>query len=50
VTVDFDGDTTIGFDGYGNATADGDVVLQLGGESRTIAVESSTGQITISNP
>ena len=50
VTVDSEDDTTIGFDGYGIATADGEVRLQLGGETRTITVESSTDQITISNP
>ena len=50
VTVDFGGPVTVSFDGYGSANADGTIVLELGGCSRTVALDSDSGQITISDP
>jgi prepilin-type N-terminal cleavage/methylation domain-containing protein len=50
VAIDVDDGATISFDGYGEATEDGHVVLSLADESRTIHFTDGTGQITISNP
>lgn len=54
VTVNFGGQTSIpnsiSFDGYGNATTGGTIDLALGSETRTVTINSPSGQITYSNP
>jgi prepilin-type N-terminal cleavage/methylation domain-containing protein len=50
VTIDFGGATTISFDGYGNASVGGTIVLALGGQTRTVTLSSTNGQITITDP
>jgi type II secretion system protein H len=50
VTADFAGATSVSFDGYGTASADGTILLELGDESRTVSLENSNGQITITDP
>ena len=50
MSADFGNETTIAFDGYGTTAQDRVIVLSLGGNTRTITRDSSTGQITITNP
>jgi len=50
VTINLGGPTTVSFDGYGDASVGGTIVLALGGETRTVTLNSTTGQITISDP
>jgi type II secretion system protein H len=52
VTIDL-GDPdekTVRFDGYGNAVVGGTIALAIGDKSRTIHIDASNSQITISNP
>jgi prepilin-type N-terminal cleavage/methylation domain-containing protein len=50
VTVDFEDDVVVEFDGFGDTPLDGTIVLQLGSETRTVNVQCGTGQIFITNP
>ncbi len=50
VTVAFGGPTTVSFDGYGNASVGGTIVLALGDETRTLTLDSTSGKITITDP
>jgi type II secretory pathway pseudopilin PulG len=50
VSIDFGGGATIAFDGYGAAQQDAAIVLGLGGQTRTVTLESSTGQVSVTNP
>jgi len=50
VTINFGGPTTVSFDGYGNASVGGTIVLALGDRTRTVTLNSTTGQITITDP
>lgn len=49
VTIDFGGPTTVTFDGYGNPSVGGTVVLTKGDEARTVTLDATTGQVTISS-
>jgi len=49
-TLSLGGDTAISFDGYGTASVGGTIVLAAGDETRTITLDNSTGDVTISNP
>ena len=48
VSTDFDGQKSVSFDGYGTANRNGTIVLTLNTHQRTVTLDSSTGQITIS--
>ena len=48
VTLDFGGPTTITFNGFGTPSAGGTIVLTKGDEQRTVVLNQSTGQATIS--
>ncbi len=50
VTLNFGWPTTVSFDGYGNASVGGTIVLALGDETRTLTLDSTSGQITIADP
>ena len=50
MTINFGGPTSVSFDGYGTASASGTIVLALGGKTRTVTLNSTSGLITISNP
>ncbi len=50
VTVNLGGPTTISFDGYGNASVGGTIVLALGNQTRTVTLNSTNGQITVTDP
>ena len=45
VAVDLDGESTIEFNGYGDAVHDATITLGVGGETRTVEVNSATGAI-----
>lgn len=47
VRADFDGNSTITFDGYGQPSSGGSVVLDLQGHSCTITMEGTTGDVSI---
>jgi type II secretory pathway pseudopilin PulG len=49
VTIDFGGPTAITFDGFGAPSAGGTIVLSQGDEERTVTLDGSTGQVTISS-
>jgi type II secretion system protein H len=49
-TVNFGGPTAVSFDGYGNASVGGTIVLALGDETRTVTLNSTSGKITITDP
>jgi prepilin-type N-terminal cleavage/methylation domain-containing protein len=40
----------VSFDGYGTTTVSGNIVLQMGGYSRTVTLNPTTGQATVTNP
>ena len=46
-SVNFAGSNTISFDGYGQPTNPGAIILGVGVEQRTITVDPSSGQATI---
>lgn len=46
-SADFDGDSEINFDTYGNADSGGTVVLQVARSHRTVKFDSETGQATV---
>jgi Tfp pilus assembly protein FimT len=48
VTVDFEGDSSVSFDGYGVPSAGGTVVLNAPKHQCTVTVDEDTGDITIS--
>jgi len=50
VTVNLGGPTAVSFDGYGNASVGGTIVLALGNQTRTVTLNSTNGQVTITNP
>jgi Tfp pilus assembly protein FimT len=50
VTLNLGGQTVIPFDGYGNTTVGGTIVLALGDKTRTLTLNNSNGAITVSNP
>ena len=50
VTINLGGPTAISFDGYGTASVEGTIVLAAGDETRTVTLENSNGDVTISNP
>ena len=50
VTINLGGPTTVSFDGYGNASVGGTIVLALGDQTRTVTLDNTNGQITITNP
>jgi hypothetical protein len=47
VSANFGGGGEITFDGWGVPSSGGSVVVSVGSEQRTIAVDSATGQVTI---
>lgn len=46
VVADLDGETSIEFNGYGEAAHDATITLGIGGETRTVDVLAATGSIT----
>jgi prepilin-type N-terminal cleavage/methylation domain-containing protein len=40
----------VSFDGYGTTTVSGNIVLQMGGYTRTVTLNPTTGQATVTNP
>lgn len=46
VVADLDGETSIEFNGYGEAVHDATITLGVGDETRTIEVVAATGEIT----
>lgn len=46
VAVDLDGETSIEFNGYGEAAHDATITLGVGDETRTVEVVAATGAIT----
>jgi type II secretory pathway pseudopilin PulG len=48
VTVNFGGPTAVSFDGYGNASDGGTIILTLGDHQRTVVLDQNTGLVTIS--
>jgi prepilin-type N-terminal cleavage/methylation domain-containing protein len=48
VSIDFDDDSTLSFDGYGMPSQGGSFVLQAGDYIRTVSLDGDTGEITIS--
>lgn len=50
VAVNLGGPTTISFDGYGNVSVGGTIVLALGDQTRTVTLNATNGQITITDP
>jgi prepilin-type N-terminal cleavage/methylation domain-containing protein len=50
ITLNLGGPTAISFDGYGTASVGGTIVLAAGDETRTITLDNSNGDVTISNP
>ena len=48
VTVDFDGDSTIVFDGYGQPDSGGSITVQAGTHQRTVTVDAETGKVDVS--
>jgi type II secretory pathway pseudopilin PulG len=40
----------VSFDGYGTTTVSGNIVLQMGGYTRTVTLDPTTGQATVTNP
>ncbi len=50
VTLNLGGPTSVAFDGYGNASVGGTIVLRIGDKTRTITINQTNGQITVANP
>jgi prepilin-type N-terminal cleavage/methylation domain-containing protein len=50
VTLNLGGPTAISFNGYGTASVGGTIVLAAGDETRTVTLNISNGDVTISNP
>jgi type IV fimbrial biogenesis protein FimT len=50
VTLNLGGPTSVTFDGYGNASVGGTIVLEIGDKTRTITLNQSNGEITVANP
>jgi len=49
VTIDFGGDTTVSFDGYGTPSRGGTVVLSAGDYACTVTLDGTTARVTKSN-
>lgn len=47
VSASFGGSSEVVFDGWGMPSSGGSVVLSVGAEQRTVAVDGATGQVTI---
>lgn len=47
VSVDFDGGSTVQFDGYGVASPGGSLVVASGSFQKTVKIDSETGEATI---
>ena len=47
VSADFGGQASITFDGYGSPTRGGTIVIQAGGDQRTITVDAATGKAAV---
>jgi prepilin-type N-terminal cleavage/methylation domain-containing protein len=45
-SANFAGSTNLAFDGYGTPLAGGTLVLSLGGATRTLTVEATSGRVT----
>ena len=45
--VDFEGDTKVTFDIYGQPNADGEIVVQVGDTQKTIIIDRTTGEVRI---
>lgn len=50
VTLNLGGATEISFDGFGNASVGGTIVLVLGNQTRTITLNNSNGHIKFTQP
>lgn len=50
VTLQLGGATLITFDGYGNASVGGTIVLELGDQTRTVSLDNSNGTIRFTKP
>jgi Tfp pilus assembly protein FimT len=50
VTLNLGGATEISFDGYGNASVGGTIVLELGNQTRTVSLNNSNGHIKFTKP
>lgn len=50
VTLNLGGATEISFDGYGNASVGGTIVLELGDQTRTVTLNNSNGHIEFTKP
>jgi prepilin-type N-terminal cleavage/methylation domain-containing protein len=40
----------VSFDGFGTTTTSGNIIMRLGAFQRTLTLDSSTGQVSITNP
>ena len=49
MTIDFDGDTSLTFDGYGIPSQGGTVVLSANGYTCTVTLDGTTGRVTKSD-
>ncbi len=47
IAVDFGGDATIVFDGFGTPDSGGGVTIRVGGYTRTVTVDPQTGNATV---
>jgi hypothetical protein len=47
VSADFDGNAKVAFSGWGIPSSGGTVVVSVGSETRTIAVDAETGEATL---
>jgi prepilin-type N-terminal cleavage/methylation domain-containing protein len=50
VTLNLGGPSSVSFDGFGNASVSGTIVLQLGDQTRTVRIDNANGQIKFENP
>jgi type II secretion system protein H len=50
VTLNLGGPRSVAFDGYGNASVGGTIVLRIGDKTRTITINQTNGQISVANP
>ena len=48
VTVNFGGDATVTFDGYGQPDSGGTVTVQSGAHQKTVTVDAETGKVDVS--
>ncbi len=49
LTIDFDGDTTIAFDGYGTPSQGGSIVVSGADYACTVSLDATTGRVTKSD-